>query len=142
MLRYKAAALITVNKSIYRDNTPEQVLAWHADQGAWWSSSRHDDSLFNGQIVFVRYAGTNEVIGRASVINHQGEDAPNEHDPELKWRYAFEFLSREPVRGVYLRDFGITGGRARQGLIGLRHDEGQAIGAALDDRPTHAPSHA
>jgi hypothetical protein len=134
MLRYKAAALITVNKSIYRDHTPEQVLAWHADQGAWWSSSRHDESLHNDQVVFVRFAGTNEIIGRARVANHVGEDAPNPHDPDLPWRYEFEFLNREPVRGVYLRDFGVTGGRARHGLIGLRHGEAQQIGVAIDGR--------
>jgi len=132
MLRFKAAALITVNKSIYRSNTPEQILEWHADQGAWWSSSRHDESLFNGQVVFVRFAGTNEIIGRARVLNHVPEHRPNENEPDLIWRYEFEFLNREPIRGVHLRDFGVTGGRARQGLIGLRRAEADAIAAALD----------
>lgn len=134
MLRYKAAVVITVNKAIYRENTPEDVLAWHAAERAWWSSSRHDESLFNGQVVFVRYAGTNEIVGRARVIDHVPEHAPLEHEPDLIWRYEFEFLNREPVRGVYLRDFGVTGGRARQGLIGLRHAEANALQEALDPR--------
>jgi hypothetical protein len=131
VLRYKAAVLITVNKSIYRDNTPEQVLAFHVDRGAWWSSSNHKESLFNGQIVFVRFAGTNEVIGCARVIQHEPEHDPLEHDPELVWRYELAFLNREPVRGVFLRDFGVTGGRARQGLIGLKHAEAQSLREAL-----------
>lgn len=131
MLRYKAALIITVNKSIYKDNTPEEVLGWHADAGAWWSSSSHDESFFNDQVVFVRYAGTNEIIGRARVVNHEAvyEDQPD--DPELPWRYGFEFLNRDPVRGIFLRDFGVTGGRARPGLIGLRRHEADAIAAAI-----------
>ncbi len=134
MLRYKAAIIITVNKAIYRENTPEDVLAWHADQRAWWSSSRHDESLFNDQVVFVRYAGTNEIIGRARVINHVPEHAPLEHEPDLIWRYEFEFLNREPVRGLYLRDFGVAGGRARHGLIGLRRSEAETLREILDPR--------
>lgn len=134
MPRYKAAIIITVNKAIYRDNTPESALGWHADQGAWWSSSRHDESLFNGQVVFVRYAGTNEIIGRASVVDHVPTHAPNEHDPELVWRYEFEFLNRGPIRGVYLRDFGVTGGRARHALIGLRKQEADALERALKEQ--------
>lgn len=132
MLHYKAAALITVNRSVYRDNTPEEVLAWHTDEGAWWSSSKHDESLFNGQVVFVRFAGTNEIIGRARVVNHKAVYEPLPDDPDLVWRYEFEFLNREPIRGLHLRDFGVTGGRARQGLIGLKRDEMAAIEEALD----------
>lgn len=128
---FRAAQIITVNRSAYRDNTPEEVLGWHADAAAWWTSTRHDESIFNDQTVFVRYAGTNEIIGRARVIDHVPTDDPCPGEPDLQWRYAMEFLNREPIRGVHLRDFAVTGPRARRGLIGLRYSEAQAIGQAL-----------
>lgn len=134
MLQYTAGLVITINRSEYPDNAPEDVLKWHADEGAWWSSSRHDGSLFSGQDAFVRFAGTNEVIGQARVIDPEPTHDPIEHDPTLQWRYEFEYVDRKPIREVYLRDFGVRGGRARRGLIGLRASEQEDIAAALEER--------
>jgi hypothetical protein len=53
-------------------------------------------------------------------MNHLPEHDPLEREPDLVWRYGFEFLNREPIRGVSLREFGVSGGRTRQGLIGLK----------------------
>ena len=80
---------------------------------------------------FVRFAGTNEIITRATFIGDQPvwETAPPE--PDLVWRYEVEFPARQPVRGVYLRDLGINGARARPGLIGLNGAERTRIDAAL-----------
>ena len=38
----------------------------------------------------------------------------------------------EPIRKVFLRQFGITGWRARSGLVGIATPEREAIDAALD----------
>ena len=82
--------------------------------------------------VFVRFVPGGELIGRARVL----EPTPvyHEHGPEpdLHWRWhPVEFLNATPIRGVYLRDFGITGWRARPGLIGVSTPEREVIDAAL-----------
>lgn len=117
MTRFKAGAIITINRSILRTNTPKEVLTWHADQRSWWSSWRHDKTLFNGERVFVRFAGTNELIATATVVSHAAHHDPLEEHPRLKWRYEMEFRSRDPVRGIHLRDYGITDGRTRHGRM-------------------------
>jgi hypothetical protein len=131
-VKYKAGLLITVNKARQRENTPEQSLAFHATERAWWSSKHWDDTFYPGLQVFVRFAGTNEVIGRAVIEKQHPVVDPHPPDPDLPLRYVVRFLNRTPVRGVYLRDFGITGGRARQAVIGLRSVERDRISAALD----------
>ena len=90
MTHFKAAMLITVNKAIYKDNTPEEVLAFHVERSAWWSSHNHDRDMYPDQIVFVRYAGTNEVIGRARVIRGQGcrRSAARRARPDLALRHG------------------------------------------------------
>jgi hypothetical protein len=43
-----------------------------------------------------------------------------------------EFPNTVPIRDVFARDFGITGWRARSGLIGITTPVREAIGAALE----------
>lgn len=124
--------IITVSRAEYHDQTPEEVLAWHVGQRAWWSSSRHDDTLLNGQRVFVRFAGSSEIIARAHVTNDEPQDEPCPGEPDPRWRYGIEFLDSQPIRGVYLRDFDIGFPRSRRGLIPLSDEETQAIDEALD----------
>ncbi len=84
--------------------------------------------------VFVRFVPGGEIIGRARILDPKPlyhEEGP---EPDLHWRWhPVEYLNNEPIRGVYLRDFGIQGWRARPGLIGLTSQERDAIGQALDD---------
>jgi hypothetical protein len=44
-----------------------------------------------------------------------------------------EFVDSAPLSGVYLRDFGITGWRARPGIIGITTAEREAIAHALGE---------
>ena len=137
-VKYKAGLIITVNRSHLRHNTPEQVLRFHHDHHAWWSSKHWDDTFYTGLPVFVRYAGTNEIIGRAVIASQHPTVDPDTPDPDLPLRYEVRFIDAEPIRGVHLRDFGVTSGRARQAVIGLRRGERDAIAAALEHGPPDA----
>lgn len=132
VVRNKAGLIITVSRSHLRDQIPEEILDFHREQRAWWSSAKDNAAIWKGMPVFVRFAGTNEIIGRAWFRSDCAKRDPNTPDDDLPWRYEVEFGDRPAVRGVYLRDFGVTGGRARPGLIGLTSGERDEIDAALD----------
>lgn len=87
--------------------------------------------------VFVRFVTGGELIGRARILDPDPIYQEEGPEPDLHWRWhPVEFLNTEPIRGVFLRDFGISGWRARSGLIGITTPEREAIGAALDRATT------
>lgn len=133
MAHFAAAQIITIGRSEHPEWTPEDLLGWHIAGADWWSSSQHYGRIWKDMTVFVRFVPGGEIIGRARIL----EPTPIYHEegpePDLHWRWhSVEFLNAEPIRGIFLRDFGITGWRARPGLIGLRSEEREAINSALD----------
>jgi hypothetical protein len=135
MTRFHPAVIVTINRST--DGTsPQEILDFHVDHGAWWSSRRRDHRLADGQLAFARNAGTNELVARARILDRVASLDPV--DDELIWRYEVEFLDTVAIRGVHLRDFGLTGGRARPGFISLSSSETALISAALDGAAARA----
>jgi len=133
MARPAAAQIITIGRTEHPEWLPEEVLGWHVLHRDWWSSSEHHGRIWKGMTVFVRFVPGGELIGRARVQDPTPlfhEEGP---EPDLHWRWhPVEFLNVAPIRGVFLRDFGITGGRARPGLIAISTSEREAINAAMD----------
>lgn len=128
-----AAQIITIGRSEHPEWTPDEVLGWHTANNDWWSSSQHHGRIWRDMMVFVRFVPGGEIIARARVLDPDPVYHEVGPEPDLHWRWRpVEFLNRRPVRGVFLRDFGISGPRVRPGLIGLTTSEREAIGAALD----------
>ena len=133
MARPAAAQIITIGRSEHPEWTPEEVLGWHTEHNDWWSSTQHHGRIWKNMTVFVRFVPGGEIIGRARILDPDPVYHEEGPEPDLHWRWhAVEFLNTEPVRGVFARDFGITGWRARSGLIGITTPEREAIGAALE----------
>jgi hypothetical protein len=129
-----AAQIITIGRSEHPEWALEEVLSWHTQHDDWWSSSQHIGRIWKNMTVFVRFVPGGEIIGRARVLDPAPVFYENGPEPDLQWRWhPVEFLNEEPIRGVFLRDFGIGGWRARPGLIGVTTSEREAIGTALDD---------
>jgi hypothetical protein len=128
-----AAQIITIGRSEHPEWSPEEVLGWHVKNDDWWSSSQHHGRIWRGITVFVRFVPGGELISRARVLDPTPVFHKDGPEPDLHWRWhPVDFLNETPIRGVFLRDFGIGGWRARPGLIGLSTSEREAIGAALD----------
>jgi hypothetical protein len=128
-----AAQIITIGRSEHPEWKPEEVLSWHIEHRDWWSSTQHDGRIWKGMLVFVRFVPGSEVIGRARILNPN----PTHHDegpePDLHWQWnPVEYLDHQPIPGVFLSDFGIDGGRARPGLIGVSTPEREEINAQLE----------
>jgi hypothetical protein len=139
MARRVAAQVISIGRSEHPEWALETVLGWHTEKDDWWSSAPHDGAIWKDMIVFVRFVPGSEIIGRARIL----DPTPTYHDkgpePDLHWQWRpVEYLNTDPIRGVFLADFGIEGGRARPGLIGLDTPEREAINAALDERSPSA----
>lgn len=128
-----AAQIVSIGRSEHPEWTPETVLGWHIEKDDWWSSGPHDGVFWKGMIVFVRFVPGSEIIGRARILDPEPtyHDEGPESDLHWQWR-PVEYLNSEPIRGVFLADFGIAGGRLRPGLIGLDTPEREAISTALD----------
>lgn len=130
-----AAQIITIGRSEHPEWTPEQLLRWHTAGEDWWSSTQHYGRIWKGMTVFVRFVPGGEIIGRARIHDPDPVYHDEGPEPDLHWRWQpVEYLDTTPVRGIYLRDFGISGWRARPGLIGLWSGERDAIHRALDAR--------
>jgi hypothetical protein len=127
--RLKAGFVISINRSEYRDRSVAEVFGLHYAERAWWSSSKRAE-VFKGMPAFVRFAGTNEIVGRAVFREDVPADAPWPGEETLRWKYEVDFHGPTPIRGLFLRDF-ITGGRARQALIGLSSAERDQLDEAL-----------
>ncbi len=128
-----AAQIITTGRSEHPEWTPEEVLGWHTADEDWWSSSEHYGRIWKDMTVFVRFVPGGEIIGRARILDPTPVYHEEGPEPGLNWRWSpVEFLDSQPIRGIYLRDFGITGWRARPGLIGLRSAERDALNSAVD----------
>lgn len=131
--RPAAAQVISIGRSEHPEWTPEEVWGWHTENDDWWSSSQHFGRIWKDMVVFVRFVPGGEIIGRARIRDPDPIHHENGPEADLHWRWhPVEFLSGVPIRGIFLRDFGITGWRARPGLIGVTTPEREAIGAALD----------
>lgn len=130
-----AAQIITIGRSEHPEWTPEQVLGWHVANDDWWSSAQHHGRIWKDMTVFVRFVPGGEIIGRARIADPKPVYHDEGPEPDLHWRWhPMEFLNIAPVRGVFLRDFRISGWRARPGLIGISTPEREAIAAALASR--------
>lgn len=129
-----AAQIITIGRSEHPEWSPEELLEWHTEGMDWWSSSRHYSRIWKDMTVFVRFVPGGEIIGRARILDPDPTYHEHGPEPDLHWRWhPVEYLNSEPIRGINLRDFGITGWRARPGLIGLTGKERDAISAVLDE---------
>lgn len=131
MARPAAAQIITIGRTEHPEWRPDEVLSWHVANRDWWSSSQHP-GIWTGITVFVRFVPGGEIIGRARVLDSKALYHDQGPEPDLHWRwYPVDFLNQTAIRGVFLRDFGITGWRARPGLIGVSTSEREDIDAAL-----------
>jgi hypothetical protein len=133
MARPAAAQIITIGRSEHPEWSPEKVLGWHVENHDWWSSKDQHGRIWKDMTVFVRFVPGGELIGRARIVDPDPifhEEGP---EPDLHWRWhPVEFLNTAPLHGVFARDFGITGIRARPGLIAISTPEREAINAAMD----------
>jgi hypothetical protein len=133
MARPAAAQIITIGRSEHPEWLPEEVLGWHVEHRDWWSSSDHRGRIWKEMTVFVRFVPGGELIGRARVQDPTPVFHEEGPEPDLHWRWhPVEFLNVAPIRSLFLRDFGITGWRARPGLIAISTSEREAINAAMD----------
>lgn len=133
MARPAAAQIITIGRSEHPEWSPEEVLGWHTEHNDWWSSTQHHGRIWKNMTVFVRFVPGGQLIGRARILDPDPVYHEEGPEPDLHWRWhPVAFLNTEPILGVFLREFGITGWRARSGLIGITQPEREAIGTALD----------
>ena len=133
MARPAAAQIISVGRSEHPEWTPDEVLGWHTEHDDWWSSTQHHGRIWKDMIVLVRFVPGGEIIGRARIIDPEPIYHESGPEPDLHWRWhPVEYLNAQPIRGVFLRDFGVSGWRARPGLIGVTTPEREALTAALD----------
>jgi len=127
-----AAQIITIGRSDHPEWNVDEILGWHIESREWWSSSQHHGRIWRDMWVFVRFVPGGQIVCQAQFLDPK----PTYHDqgpePDLHWRWnPVEFVDSAPLGGVFLRDFGINGWRARPGIIGITSVERDAIKQAL-----------
>jgi hypothetical protein len=134
MAQPAAAQIITIGRSEHPEWVPSEILGWHVESQEWWSSSQHHGRIWKNMWAFVRFVPGGQLIARARFIDPDPEYHEEGPEPDLHWLWhPVEFVDSAPLTGVYLRDFGITGWRARPGIIGITSAEREAIAHALGE---------
>jgi hypothetical protein len=134
-----AAQIITIGRSDHPEWVVDEILEWHSGSQEWWSSSKHDGRIWRNMWAFVRFVPGGQLVSQARFLDPSPTYHEEGPEPDLHWRWhPVEFLDSVPLQGVFLRDFGISGWRARPGIIGITSVERDAIKRALDDaRASH-----